>query len=83
VLDGQEWPRAYVALKDEHKGKTTEEHIHKHMKTKVATHKQLIGGIKFVDEVPKLPSGKIVRKVVKEWAKRDADKINAQPRGKL
>jgi 4-coumarate--CoA ligase len=73
TLDDQEWPRAYVTLKDEFKGKTTAEDIHKHMKEKVAKHKQLVGGIVFVDEVPKLQSGKIVRKVVKEWAKRDAE----------
>lgn len=75
TLDGQEWPRAYVTLKDEHKGKTTAEDIHRHMKIKVAKHKQLVGGIVFVDEVPKLQSGKIMRKVVKEWAKRDAEKM--------
>ncbi|CAN9128785.1 unnamed protein product [Alternaria alternata] len=75
TLDGQEWPRAYVALKDEYKGKTTAEDIHAHMKIKVAKHKQLVGGITFVDEVPKLQSGKIMRKVVKEWAKRDAEKM--------
>ncbi len=74
MLDGQEWPRAYVVLKDEHKGKTTAEEIHEHMKIKVAKHKQLVGGIVFVEEVPKLQSGKIMRKVVKEWAKRDAEK---------
>jgi 4-coumarate--CoA ligase len=75
TLDGQEWPRAYVALKDEYKGKTKAEDIHAHMKIKVAKHKQLVGGITFVDEVPKLQSGKIMRKVVKEWAKRDAEKM--------
>lgn len=72
TIDGQEWPRAYVTLKDEYKNRTTVEDIHKHMKIKVAKHKQLIGGVVFVDEVPKLQSGKIMRKVVKEWAKRDA-----------
>lgn len=45
------------------------------MNAKVAKHKQLVGGIVFVDEVPKLPSGKIVRKVVKQWAKRDAENM--------
>lgn len=73
TLDGQEWPRAYVVLKDEYKGRTTREEIHEHMKIKVAKHKQLVGGIVFVEEVPKLQSGKIMRKVVKEWAKRDAE----------
>lgn len=73
TLDGQEWPRAYVVLKDEFKNKTKEDEIHAHMKEKVAKHKQLVGGIVFVDEVPKLQSGKIMRKVVKEWARRDAE----------
>jgi 4-coumarate--CoA ligase len=75
TIDGQEWPRAYVTLKEEYEGKISVEDIHKHMKEKVAKHKQLSGGIVFVDEVPKLPSGKIVRKVVKDWAKRDAEKM--------
>jgi 4-coumarate--CoA ligase len=83
TLDGQEWPRAYVALKDEFKGKTTAENIHAHMKTKVAKHKQLVGGIEFVEEVPKLQSGKIMRKVLKEWAKRDAEKMNSLPKARL
>ncbi|KAF2186724.1 acetyl-CoA synthetase-like protein [Zopfia rhizophila CBS 207.26] len=84
TLDGQEWPRAYVHLKDEFKGKITEDHIHAHMKEKVAKHKQLTGGVIFVDEVPKLQSGKIMRKVVKKWAKRDAEALKGQmPRAKL
>ncbi|KAH7066150.1 hypothetical protein BKA63DRAFT_546765 [Paraphoma chrysanthemicola] len=83
TLDGQEWPRAYVTLKDEHKGKITAEHIHEHMKIKVAKHKQLVGGIEFVDEVPKLQSGKIMRKVVKDWAKRDAEKMSGNLKAKL
>jgi len=83
TLEGQEWPRAYVTLKDEFKGKTTAEDIHKHMKIKVAKHKQLVGGIVFVDEVPKLPSGKIMRKVVKDWAKKDAENMIGQAKAKL
>ena len=84
TLEGQEWPRAYVHLKDEFKGKITEADIHAHMKEKVAKHKQLVGGVVFVDEVPKLQSGKIMRKVVKDWAKRDAELLNAQkPKAKL
>ncbi|ORY06908.1 hypothetical protein BCR34DRAFT_543052 [Clohesyomyces aquaticus] len=84
TLDGQEWPRAYVHLKDEHKGKITDEHIHAHMKEKVTKHKQLVGGIVFVDEIPKLQSGKIMRKVLKEWAKKDAEVLNGQkPKARL
>jgi len=53
------------------------------MNIKVAKHKQLVGGIEFVDEVPKLQSGKIMRKVVKEWAKRDAEKMKGVPKARL
>lgn len=83
TLDGQEWPRAYIALKDEYKGKITEADIHKHMSEKVAKHKHLVGGVRFVEEVPKLQSGKIMRKVVKEWAKKDAEAMNKQLKAKL
>ncbi|KAF2265493.1 acetyl-CoA synthetase-like protein [Lojkania enalia] len=84
TLDGQEWPRAYVHLKDEFKGRVKEDHIHEHMKQKVAKHKQLVGGIIFVNEIPKLQSGKIMRKVVKDWAKKDAEAIKGQrPTAKL
>jgi 4-coumarate--CoA ligase len=81
TLDGQEWPRAYVHLKDVYKGKEAqmEKDIHSHMKEKVAKHKQLVGGIVFVDEIPKLQSGKIMRKVLKEWSKRDAESMQGRP----
>ena len=37
--------------------------------TKVAPHKRLAGGVKFASEIPKNPSGKIMRKVLREQAK--------------
>jgi acyl-CoA synthetase (AMP-forming)/AMP-acid ligase II len=81
--NGEEWPRAYIQLKDEAKGKVTEKDIHDFMKVKVARHKQLVGGIEFIDEVPKLPSGKIIRKLLREWAKRDASGMKGVQRSKL
>lgn len=51
------------------------EHVQEWIKPRVAKHKQLAGGVVFVDEVPRLPSGKIQRKVMKEWAKRDAEAL--------
>ncbi|PGH26434.1 hypothetical protein AJ80_01932 [Polytolypa hystricis UAMH7299] len=83
TLNDEEWPRAYVHLKDHAKGKVTADDIHKFMKNRVAKHKRLVGGIAFVDEVPKLPSGKIVRKLLKEWSKRDAVAMEGKPRPKL
>ena len=75
LLHGEEFPRAYVALKDEAKGNVTPEQIRDWMKGKVAKHKQLVGGVKLVDEVPKLASGKIQRKLMREWSKRDAPEV--------
>jgi acyl-CoA synthetase (AMP-forming)/AMP-acid ligase II len=37
----------------------------------MAAHKQLRGGVKFVDAVPRSPAGKILRKELREWRKRD------------
>ncbi|KAK2783857.1 hypothetical protein FQN53_008919 [Emmonsiellopsis sp. PD_33] len=72
TINGEEWPRAYIHLTDAAKGTTTETDIQNYVKSKVAKYKQLVGGVSFVDEVPKLPSGKIVRKLLREWSKRDA-----------
>ena len=78
TVNGEEFPRAYVALKDEAKGKVTQKQIQDWMKGKVAKHKQLVGGVAFVDEVPKLASGKIQRKLMREWAKRDAPAVEKE-----
>jgi acyl-coenzyme A synthetase/AMP-(fatty) acid ligase len=53
------------------------------MKVKVAKHKQLVGGVCFIHEVPKLASGKIVRKLMKEWAKRDAPELEGKVKSRL
>jgi len=72
TLHDEEWPRAYVAIQDSHKGKVQPGEIQEWIKAKVAKHKWLVGGVTFVEEVPKLASGKIQRKVMKEWSKADA-----------
>ncbi|WYZ43821.1 hypothetical protein EsH8_VII_000257 [Colletotrichum jinshuiense] len=72
TIDGNEWPRAYVAIQDVSRGKVKPEDIQEWIKARVAKHKSLAGGVVFVDEVPKLASGKIQRKVMREWSKRDA-----------
>lgn len=78
TLNGEEFPRAYVALQEDSKGKCTPKQIQDWMKTKVAKHKQLVGGVAFVDEVPKLQSGKIQRKLMRDWAKRDAPDVEKE-----
>ncbi|KAJ9639122.1 hypothetical protein H2204_004030 [Knufia peltigerae] len=83
TVHDEELPRAYVVLQDHAKGKLTEDDIKKFVAGKVAKHKRLEGGVKFIDEVPKLASGKIVRKLMKEWAKRDAKEVEGQVRARL
>lgn len=83
TIHDEELPRAYVVLQDHAKGKVTEDDIKKFVAGKVAKHKRLEGGVKFIDEVPKLASGKIVRKLMKEWAKRDANEVEGHVKARL
>lgn len=59
-----EAPRALVVLKPG--TKSTEDEIYDYVAERVAVYKKLEGGIIFADEVPKNPTGKILRKVLKE-----------------
>jgi acyl-CoA synthetase (AMP-forming)/AMP-acid ligase II len=73
LLEHEERPRAYVAVKEQWKSKMEERKIEEWVRERVAKHKWLTGGVVFVDEVPKSPSGKIQRKVLREWAKADQE----------
>lgn len=77
-INDEEWPRAYVQLKDNAHGKVSEAQIQEYVKGRVAKHKWLAGGVKFVEEVPRLASGKIQRKVLKDWARRDGTDVRAR-----
>ncbi|KAI0841979.1 acetyl-CoA synthetase-like protein [Hypoxylon sp. FL0890] len=67
-----EVPRAYLVLRpgiprtDE---KAAE--IIAWVETKVAQHKRLRGGVRFIDEIPKNASGKLLRRVLKEQARKE------------
>ena len=43
----------------------SEQEVEDFVKGHVAEHKQLNGGVKFVKEIPKSPSGKILRKLLR------------------
>ncbi|KAI1264820.1 4-coumarate-CoA ligase [Xylariaceae sp. FL1019] len=75
TVRGEEAPRAYVVIHETSKGKVTPKDIQEWIKSRVAKHKYLNGGVVFIDEVPKLASGKIQRKTMREWAKRDATEL--------
>lgn len=69
VEQATEVPRAYVVLKKGVEGgKKKEKEIADWLAGKVAGHKKLRGGVKFVDEIPKSASGKILRRVLKAQA---------------
>lgn len=74
-----ELPRAYVVPKKGVKAdRETEQKIVNWMNQKVAGHKKLRGGVKFVDEIPKSASGKILRRVLKAHALEEKQKLKAK-----
>jgi len=77
TVHNEELPRAYVVLQAAARDKTIARDLQDFVAQKVAKHKRLSGGIKFIQELPKFASGKIVRKIVKEWAKTDAKEVES------
>ena len=70
-----EVPRAYVVPKPGIEGSPkTADDIIEWLKAKVANHKRLRGGVRFVDEVPKSASGKILRRVLKLQAQEEENR---------
>lgn len=82
---GTEVPRAYVVRKGGLSAVQDgdEQLIVQWMNKKVASHKKLRGGVKFVDQVPKSVSGKILRRLLKEQAKKEFAEIEQQVKAKL
>lgn len=66
-----EVPRAYVVRRPG--SKVTDKEIYDFVAKQVAAHKKLDGGIKFVDAIPKLPSGKILRRTLRDQAKKETE----------
>ena len=70
-----EVPRAYIVPKPGVEGSPkTANDIVQWLQAKVANHKRLRGGVRFVDEVPKSVSGKILRRLLKLKAQEEEDK---------
>ncbi|KAK0211111.1 AMP binding protein [Desarmillaria ectypa] len=72
-----ELPRAYVVPANPDRTKTNglkvsfESEVAKWITTKVAHHKHLRGGVVVIDAIPKSPSGKILRRELRELAKKE------------
>jgi acyl-CoA synthetase (AMP-forming)/AMP-acid ligase II len=58
-----EVPKAFIVAREP---KLTEDDVKKFVAEKVSEHKHLTGGVQFVTSVPKTPSGKILRRNLKE-----------------
>lgn len=70
-----ELPRAYVTLRPgvpESEGKAAE--IAAWLAARVAPHKKLRGGVRFIDVVPKSPSGKILRRLMRDRVRQEERK---------
>lgn len=67
--EGSEMPRAYIVLKADSQIGVKE--VQAYMKERLAGYKQLVGGVRFVASIPKNASGKILKKDLKEIAKRE------------
>lgn len=69
-----ELPRAYIVPAEGHTpGEDLETVISAWLHEKVAPYKKLRGGIRFIDEVPKSATGKVLRRVLAEQAKREQE----------
>ncbi|KAM0078354.1 hypothetical protein ACKRZS_009070 [Fusarium odoratissimum] len=68
--EATEWPRAYVVAADESKSEVELQKLAHDLKDLVESHsaryKWLVGGIVFVKAIPKSPSGKILRRVIRD-----------------
>lgn len=63
-----EVPRAYVVRSD---AKLTEKEVEEFVAKRLAPHKQLAGGVCFVEELPKSPAGKLLRRHLQEKASQE------------
>ncbi|ERF68087.1 hypothetical protein EPUS_06898 [Endocarpon pusillum Z07020] len=79
---GTEVPRAYVVRKGGKKAveEGDGERIVQWLNGRVANHKKLRGGVRFVDAVPKSASGKILRRILKEEARKEYAELEKEGR---
>lgn len=69
-----EYPRAYVVRRPGDLGsKLTETEVQKYVLSRLAKYKALTGGVKFVGSIARNPSGKILKRVLREDAKKEIE----------
>lgn len=65
---GNEVPRAYIVADEK---KISVDQVKEFVKSKLAHYKQLRGGVIYLPAIPKSPSGKILRRELRDQAKRE------------
>jgi 4-coumarate--CoA ligase len=63
-----DWPRAYVVPVE--RGRLSEDEVKQFVKERLADYKQLRGGVAFIEEIPKSAIGKMLRRELRERAKK-------------
>ena len=66
---GGEVPRAYIVRREG--ARLGESEVHDWMGKRLAGYKQLVGGVKFVEAIPRNASGKILRRELREMARNE------------
>lgn len=70
TADGDEAPKAFVVKQPTKEGeKVTKDEIVKFIESKVVRYKRLAAGVEFVESIPKNPSGKILRRQIRDQYK--------------
>jgi 4-coumarate--CoA ligase len=79
-----EVPRAYVVKAEGFKNvddAALESELREWLEVKIASHKKLRGGVRFVDEIPKSAAGKILRRILRDKMKvEEAEKNKSKPK---
>ena len=74
-----EHPRAYVVKRPVPESKALDEKtVKEYCGSRLARYKELTGGVHFVEAIPKNASGKILKRVLREMAEKEAKEVNAK-----
>jgi len=71
VREGGELPRAYIVRRPGGSGGPGDQQVHEYMRERLSSFKMLEGGIKWVDAIPKNASGKILKRILRDEAKKE------------
>ncbi|KAI8391662.1 uncharacterized protein BYT42DRAFT_557637 [Radiomyces spectabilis] len=84
AAEATELPRAYVVLQSTaDRTEAFAEQLVQYVASHVTRHKHLRAGVRFIDVVPKSPSGKILRRQVREWVKQEMQDKASETQARL